>query len=144
MALSPTTSTPTFIGSARALLISGTHLSQPQTHAACLAAMHAARAAGTKVVLDIDYRPVLWGLTSPGLGERRYVASDQVTQHLQSVLPLCDLSSAPKKRSTSPAAARDSLAALARMREMTGALIVMKRGPMGCVAYPGDIPARLG
>ena len=32
---------------------------------------------GTRVVLDIDYRPVLWGLTAPGLGEQRYVASDR-------------------------------------------------------------------
>ena len=29
---------------------------------------------GTRVVLDIDYRPVLWGLTSPGMGEQRFVA----------------------------------------------------------------------
>src|SRR5688572_18701692 len=54
---------PAFIASARALLISGTHLSQPKPDAACRAAMAAARAAGTRVVLDIDYRPVLWGLT---------------------------------------------------------------------------------
>ena len=25
-------------------------------------------------MLDIDYRPVLWGLTSPGMGEQRFVA----------------------------------------------------------------------
>ena len=53
--------------------------------------MRAARAAGVRVALDIDYRPVLWGLTSPGLGERRYVASDAVSASLQELLPLCDL-----------------------------------------------------
>ena len=53
--------------------------------------MRAARAAGTRVVLDIDYRPVLWGLTAPGLGEQRYVKSDPVSENLQSVLHLCDL-----------------------------------------------------
>ena len=57
-----------FLASSVALCISGTHLSQPQTYAACVAAMRGARAAGTRVALDIDYRPVLWGLTSPGLG----------------------------------------------------------------------------
>ncbi|MEO7850730.1 MAG: PfkB family carbohydrate kinase, partial [Rubrivivax sp.] len=40
-----------FIASARALLVSGTHLSQPGTRAACEKAMRAARAAGTRVVL---------------------------------------------------------------------------------------------
>src|SRR6185312_16371211 len=54
---------PRFIASARALLISGTHLSDAGTYAACLAAINVARASGTRVVLDIDYRPVLWGLT---------------------------------------------------------------------------------
>ena len=85
---------PAVIASARALLISGTHLSRPGTRAACLAAMRAARAAGTRVVLDIDYRPVLWGLTSPGMGEQRFVPSDQVSAHLQTVIPECDSSGA--------------------------------------------------
>ena len=72
--------------------VSGTHLSQPQTYARLPAARCAlARAAGTRVVLDIDYRPVLWGLTSPGLGEQRYVASGEVSAHLQTVMPPCDL-----------------------------------------------------
>ena len=98
-------STPVFIASACALLVSGTHLSQPRTFNACMKAMRAARAAGTRVVLDIDYRPVLWGLTSPGLGEQRFVASERVSEHLQRVLPLRTSSSAPRKRSTSQAAA---------------------------------------
>ena len=41
-----------------------------------------AKAAGTRVVLDIDYRPVLWGLTSPGMGEQRFVPSGEVSAHL--------------------------------------------------------------
>ena len=58
-----------------ALLLSGTHLSQPQTlRGVPRARSQLARAAGARVVLDIDYRPVLWGLTAPGLGEQRYVA----------------------------------------------------------------------
>jgi 5-dehydro-2-deoxygluconokinase len=134
---------PAFIASARALLISGTHLSQLQTHAACLKAMQAARAAGTRVVLDIDYRPVLWGLTSPGLGEQRFVASDRVSEHLQGVLPLCDLIVGTEEEIHIAGGYTDDIAALARIRELTNALIVMKRGPMGCVAFDGAIPARV-
>ncbi len=131
---------PAFVGSARALLVSGTHLSQPDTRAACLAAMHAARAAGTRVVLDIDYRPVLWGLTAPGLGEKRYVASDDVSRALQAVLPLCDLVVGTEEEVHIAGGSSDSAAALRRIREVTPALVVMKRGPMGCTAYPGPIP----
>ena len=82
---------PALIASARALLLSGTHLSQPGTRAACERAAALARAAGARVVLDIDYRPVLWGLTAPGLGEQRYVESARVSEELQRIVPACDL-----------------------------------------------------
>jgi 5-dehydro-2-deoxygluconokinase len=132
-----------YIGSARALLISGTHLSHPDTRAACLAAMTAARERGTRVVLDIDYRPVLWGLTSPGLGERRYVASDAVSAQLQAVLPLCDLVVGTEEEMHIAGGSSDSRQALLRVRECTRALLVMKRGPMGCTAYDGAIPPHI-
>ncbi|HEY6511628.1 MAG TPA: 5-dehydro-2-deoxygluconokinase [Burkholderiaceae bacterium] len=132
-----------FIASSRALLISGTHLSQPQTYDACVAAMRAARAAGTRVVLDIDYRPVLWGLTSPGLGEQRYVRSDRVSEHLQTVLPLCDLIVGTEEEVHIAGGSPESGAALRRIRELSSGLIVMKRGPMGCVAFPAAIPERV-
>ncbi len=132
-----------FIGSAKALLLSGTHLSQPQTYQACLAAAHAARAAGTRVVLDIDYRPVLWGLTTPGLGEQRYIASDKVSAHLQTVLPLCDLIVGTEEEVHIAGGSTDTATALQCIRSVSAALIVMKRGPMGCVAYPGAVPQRL-
>ena len=133
---------PAFIGSARALLVSGTHLSQATTFEACVTAMRTARAAGTRVVLDIDYRPVLWGLTSPGLGEQRYIASDTVSAHLQSVLPLCDLIVGTEEEIHIAGGSGDTLGALLRIRALSPALIVMKRGPMGCAAYPDAIPAR--
>ncbi|MBI5720520.1 MAG: 5-dehydro-2-deoxygluconokinase [Burkholderiales bacterium] len=131
---------PAYIASAHALVVSGTHLSQPGPRAACLKAMDAARAAGTKVVLDIDYRPVLWGLTSPGLGERRYVASAAVSEQLQAVLPLCDLIVGTEEEVHIAGGSTHTLTALGRMRELGPALLVMKRGPMGCVAFPQATP----
>ena len=61
------------IAATKAILISGTHLSAPNTkemlfHAVKLAAKH-----GVKVIFDIDYRPTLWGLTDLGGGESRYI-----------------------------------------------------------------------
>jgi 5-dehydro-2-deoxygluconokinase len=46
---------------------------------------------GVVRVLDIDYRPVLWGLTTRGAGDNRYVADAHVTQQLQEMLPHFDL-----------------------------------------------------
>ncbi len=130
-----------FIATAKALLISGTHLSQPGTRAACLRAMQAAKAVGTRVVLDIDYRPVLWGLTSPGLGEKRFVPSTQVSEELQAVLQLCDLIVGTDEEIHIAGGSSVDLEALRTIRSLSTALIVMKRGPMGCVAFEGHIPA---
>ncbi len=44
-----------------------------------------------RTILDIDYRPVLWGLTRRGDGETRFIASGGVTAHLQRILPRIDL-----------------------------------------------------
>lgn len=58
--LKPTDIDPAFVASAKVLLISGTALAaSPSREAALLAAEYAA-AAGTKVALDIDYRPYTW------------------------------------------------------------------------------------
>lgn len=132
-----------FIGSATGLLISGTHLSQPQTDRACRTAIAHAKARGTRVVLDIDYRPVLWGLTAPGLGEQRFVASSQVSAHLQTVVPDCDLIVGTEEEIHIAGGSTDTLAALRRLRELSQAVLVVKRGPMGCVVFDGAIPDAL-
>src|SRR5687767_11866364 len=140
MAVSPEDFDSAFIGSATGLLVSGTHLSQPQTYKTCRLAMSSAKALGTLVVLDIDYRPVLWGLTSPGLGEQRFVPSDQVSAHLQTVIPDCDLVVGTEEEIHIAGGSTDTLKALKRLRELTSATLVIKRGPMGCVVFDGAIP----
>ena len=132
-----------FIARSGALLISGTHLSQPTTYAACRAAMGQACEAGTRVVLDIDYRPVLWGLTSPGMGEQRFVASDQVTRHLQTLLGQCDLVVGTEEEIHIAGGSTDTVQALRNLRDLTQATLVVKRGPMGCVVFEGAISQTL-
>ena len=132
-----------FIGSATGLLISGTHLSQPQTYKTCRAAMAMAKASGTRVILDIDYRPVLWGLTSPGMGEQRFVPSDQVSAHIQTVMGDCDLVVGTEEEIHIAGGSTDTLTALKRLRELTQGTLVVKRGPMGCVVFEGAIPDSL-
>ena len=132
-----------FIASATGLLVSGTHLSQPRTEAACRSAMALARDCGTRVILDIDYRPVLWGLTTPGLGEQRYVASSEVSAHLQTVVPACDLVVGTEEEIHIAGGSDETLAALRRLRDLTFATLVVKRGPMGCVVFDGAIPGDL-
>lgn len=132
-----------FIASARAVVVSGTHFSTPTTEAAMRKAMRLAHQNGTKVVFDIDYRPVLWKLTGHGLGEERFVADGGVTALLQTILPGCDLIVGTEEEFHIAGGSTDTLAALRRVRDLTDATLVCKRGPMGCVVFPDAIPDSL-
>lgn len=130
----------TFIASAKAICISGTHLSTAGTYAMTTKAIRAARAAGRKVAFDIDYRPSLWGLAGHGAGEERYIRSDTVTAHLQTVAPDCDLIVGTEEELHILGGSPDTLEALRAVRALSAAIIVCKRGPMGCVVFPDAIP----
>jgi 5-dehydro-2-deoxygluconokinase len=131
------------VRAARAVLINGTHLSQPGVFDASMRAASLAAQSGGKVVFDVDYRPVLWGLTARDLGENRFVAHDAVTAILQRVLPICDLVVGTEEEMHILGGSTDTIAALRSIRELTGALLVCKRGPQGCSAFPGAIPGSL-
>src|SRR3546814_11178082 len=77
------------------------------------------------------------------MGENRFVADAAVTARLQQVLPLCDLVVGTEEEVHILGGRTDTLAALRAIRERTPALLVLKRGPHGCVAFPAAIPARL-
>ena len=129
-----------YLASANTVLISGTHLSQAHSYATCRAAMRLAKASGTRVALDIDYRPVLWGLTGPGMGEERFVPSDRVSAHLQTVIPECDLVVGTEEEIHIAGGSTDTLTALRTLRALSAGTLVVKRGPMGCVVFEGAIP----
>ena len=143
MALAPADMDAAFIAQARAIVVTGTHFSTPGVDAASRTAIGHARAAGTKVVLDIDYRPVLWGLTGRGLGEQRFVASANVSAHLQTIVPHCDLIVGTEEEFHIAGGTVDTVAALRRLRELTPAVFALKRGAQGCAFFTGVIPPRL-
>jgi 5-dehydro-2-deoxygluconokinase len=128
-----------FIASARAVLVTGTHFAKPNSDAAQRKAMRIARENGGKVVLDIDYRPNLWGLASLGEGDNRYIRSDRVSARMKTVLPACDLIVGTEEEVLIASGETDLLAALRTIRSLTAAVIVLKRGPMGCIVYDGEI-----
>jgi 5-dehydro-2-deoxygluconokinase len=134
---------PAFIASAGAVLVTGTHFSRPNTAAAQRKAMRIAGENKRKLILDIDYRPNLWGLAGHGAGEERYIKSDKVSQHLQAILPDCDLIVGTEEEVHIAGGSEDTLEALRKIRSLSSAVIVLKRGPMGCVVFPAAIPSRI-
>ncbi|MEM6161232.1 5-dehydro-2-deoxygluconokinase [Erwinia sp. P6884] len=140
MGLKPEDIDEAYITSSRAVAVTGTHLSHPDTRAAVLKALEIARRHDLRTALDIDYRPVLWGLTSLGDGETRFVESQHVTQQLQEVLHYFDLVVGTEEEFHIAGGSTDTLTALKNVRQATKATLVCKRGPLGCVVLEGDIP----
>ena len=133
-----------FIAKCRALAITGTHLSTPTTRKASQTALNYAAKHGVVRVLDIDYRPVLWGLTSRGAGENRYVADAHVTQQLQEMLPHFDLLVGTEEEFfIAGGVADDLIASLKAVRALSKATLVVKRGALGCCVIEGEIPAHI-
>lgn len=132
-----------FIASSKALLITGTHFSTEQVMRASRRALDYARRNQVRTVLDIDYRPVLWGLTGKADGETRFIANEGVTAHLQRILPLFDVVIGTEEEFRIAGGKDALLDALAMVHAVTSAALVVKRGPLGCSIVDGDVPATL-
>lgn len=133
-----------FIAQCRSLVITGTHLSTPKVLAASRRALDYAGKHGVVRVLDIDYRPVLWGLTGRGDGETRYIANDRVSEHLQAQLPLFELIIGTEEEwLIAGGVPGDLIASLQAVRKCTGAVMVVKRGAIGCSIIQGEVPSKL-
>ena len=132
-----------YIASSKSLLITGTHFSTEQTDKTSRKAIEFAKAAGTKVILDIDYRPVLWGLTGLGEGDNRFVSNQSVTNHMLSILPLCDLIVGTEEEIHIAAGSTDTIKCLKTIRLISTAVIVVKRGALGCSVFDAEIPETL-
>ncbi|QSB19056.1 5-dehydro-2-deoxygluconokinase [Pseudomonas sp. 15A4] len=143
MALQPEDIHEAQIASSKALLITGTHFSTDQVFRASSQALDYAEKHNVKRVLDIDYRPVLWGLAGKADGETRFVANDTVSQHVQRILPRFDLIVGTEEEFLIAGGSTDLLSALRRVRELSAATLVVKLGPQGCTVIHGAIPEKL-
>ena len=129
-----------FVASSQAILVTGTHFSIPEAARAQHKAIDVAKTHGGRVILDIDYRPNLWGIGGHGAGETRYARSARVTNALASVLPDCDLIVGTEEELHVAAGLEDTLEAVRHIRTLSSAVIVCKRGASGCIVFAGRIP----
>jgi 5-dehydro-2-deoxygluconokinase len=132
-----------YIASSKALLITGTHFSTEQVNRTSRRALDYARRNQVRTVLDIDYRPVLWGLTAKADGETRFIADESVTAHLQRILPLIDLVIGTEEEFRIAGGKDQLIDALSMVRAVTSATLVVKRGPLGCSIIEGAVPASI-
>lgn len=116
---------------AKAILITGTGLSTELIRRETLEVIRRARHAGTKVILDLDFRPVLWGLTSIANGETRFIADNQVSQTYQSILGDCDLIVGTEEELAIAAGG----GGVEQLRQFSDAPLVVKSGEQGATIY---------
>ena len=143
MQIRPEDADPAFLRKAKALLFTGTCLSSPSMKMATQAAVKTAKEQGCAVILDIDYRPVLWGLTAAGDGESRFVASEAVTKELQPLLKDLDLIIGTEEEVMIAGGTETLEDALQVIRDSSNATVVLKRGEKGCEVFePGSQRSR--
>jgi len=143
MALDESDIDEALIARSRAIVVTGTHFSKPNAAAAQAKAIALAKRRDAQIVFDIDYRPNLWGLAGHEAGFARYVKSEAVSTRLSAVLPDCDLVVGTEEEIMIAAGADSVLDALRAIRAKSNAIIVLKRGALGCVVYGGPIPESL-
>ncbi|MBB3315910.1 5-dehydro-2-deoxygluconokinase [Rhizobium sp. BK181] len=143
MALSEDDIDEGFIAESRALVVTGTHLSNARTEAAVMKALKVARRNGVKTALDIDYRPNLWGVAGHGDGESRFVESRGVTDKLQSTLHLFDLIVGTEEEFHIAGGSTNTVDALRAVRNVSDATMICKRGALGAVAIEDWVPNSL-
>ena len=84
------------------------------------------------MIIDIYYRPVLWGLTERGDGESRFVASASITRVLQPFLTDLDLIIGTEEELMIAGGSELIETAMAKIRKVSDATVVLKRGEKGC------------
>jgi|GEM_PF-1131550 len=120
---------------AKALLITGTGLSTSAMRETTTAVVKLARQSETVVILDLDFRPVLWGLTAIGNGETRFTANAEVSHVYQQLLPSCDLIVGTEEEFCIASGCPDIESALVSLRQFTAAPLVLKLGEKGAQIF---------
>ncbi|KTD75140.1 5-dehydro-2-deoxygluconokinase [Legionella waltersii] len=122
----------------KSLLITGTGISTQSMKNTTIQVVQRARRAECAVIFDLDFRPVLWGLTSVGNGENRYCQSEVVSKSYQEIIPLCDLIVGTEEELCIAGGANCLEQALATIQQLTNSPIVVKLGEKGAIIHFGS------
>ena len=141
MGLLPEDIDPDYLAKAKAVLVTGIHLSREGVRAATMKVLETAKRFGIKCIFDIDFRPNLWGLQGHDAGSSRWAqASARVSDEYRKVLPYFDLIVGTEEEYFIASGKTDAIEALREIRRHTDAVLVHKLGSRGCAALEGDIP----
>ncbi|MEI3452965.1 MAG: PfkB family carbohydrate kinase [Bilophila wadsworthia] len=131
---------PDYLARAGAVLVTGTHLSREGVRSATMKVLETAKRLALKCILDIDFRPNLWGLQGHDAGSSRWAeACEQVTSECPEFLPYFDLIVGTEEEFFIAGGKTEAMEALREVRRLSKALLVFKLGDKGCAALPRDV-----
>lgn len=122
---------------ARAVLVTGSFLTNPTVAATTHRVLDLAEAHDVRVVLDIDFRPALWGAAPLGQGQSMTAEVPAASAALAEVLPRCDLVVGTEEEILMAGGASDLDTARDRVRALARGAVVVKSGAQGNTVYPG-------
>ena len=119
-----------YIASTKAILISGSALSQSPSREACLKAMYLAKKVNTRVIFDVDYRPYNWKNKDEIAVYYSIVASNSdMIMGSREEFDLTEAISAPGR--TDAESAKDWIS-------KGNKIVIIKHGKQGSTAYTAD------
>ena len=129
-----------YLKKTKSVLISGTALAHPLLRETTKQVIKEAKTAGCALLIDIDYRPVLWGLTKPGDGESRFVASDAVTNVIKETIGEFDLIVGTQEEFKIASGSETDEESVSTLQSLVSSdtIIVLKTGEKGCTVYNGN------
>ncbi|NJK88141.1 MAG: hypothetical protein HC923_01280 [Myxococcales bacterium] len=131
MAIGPDDVPEDLVRRVRSVLLTGTHLSTAETFAASLRLLECAHRFACRVLLDLDYRPSLWGAAAPGRGEARAEPSELARLRFREILPFCDVVVGTEEEVCVAAGLEDVEQAEAYLASQVRERVVVKLGSRG-------------
>jgi 5-dehydro-2-deoxygluconokinase len=132
------------VGQARAVLLTGSMLLNRRLSTISERLARVVIGAGGRVILDVDFRPVLWGTAPISRGNDMSTHTPEVTLSYQRILPLCDLIVGTREEIGVIGGSDDLGEALRAIRQQSAAIIVAKAGAAGATAYCGTMSPDTG
>jgi 5-dehydro-2-deoxygluconokinase len=123
------------LAQARCLLVTGSYLSRSHLADFVDSAIEASHAAGSKVVIDLDFRSPLWGLAGWGEATKPVQAGPEIASAYAKVLPKCDLVVGTLDEVQAATGKSDFEAAVRYLRDQTPGDVVVKLGAQGALVY---------
>lgn len=106
-----------------AVIVTGTALAREPSRSATFKALRTARAAGLRLIIDVDYRPYSW------------ISKAEAQATCLEAATLCDIIVANDEEFAVLAGDEDGLALAKTLSLQTGRVVIYKRGEMGCTTF---------